>query len=133
MHGDSIWQSFPATTQTRATRPRLLNPFGSFESRLKGAARPDDTRGCEVLVYISILVNCGSLLVLRLAPKAKRPLKRPPGTQHWPKVRPLLEYLEPPKASFGSSGSPIGPQGHPRGVGHTARGPLRRLKSVVLL
>ena len=113
-----------------ARRPGTLNPFGSLGSRLKGAARPDDTTCCEVLVCISVLVNCGSLLVLQLVPKAKKPLKRPPGTEHWPKLRPLLEYLETPKVSFGSSGSPIGPQGRPRGVCDTARGPLRRLKLV---
>ena len=72
--------------------------------------------------------NYGSLLV----PRPKKPLKRPPGTEQWPKFRPLLEYLEPPNASFGRSGSPIGPQGRPRGVCDTARAPLRRLKLVVL-
>ena len=98
-----------------------LNPFGSFGSRLKGAARPDDTACCEVLVCISIFVNCGSLLVLQLVPKAKKPLKRPPGTEHWPKFRTLLEYLEPPKFSLGSSGSPIRPHGRPEGGGPYAK------------
>ena len=127
-HGTIMWQSFPATRQRRAT----LNPFGSW-LRLKGAARPDDTTCHEVFVYISIFVNCGSPLVLQLVPKTEKPLKRSPGTEHWPKFSPLLEYLEPPKASFGSSGSPIRPQGRPRGVCDTARGPLRKLKLGVLL
>ena len=47
-HGASIWQSFPATKQRRATRPGMLNPFWSFESRLRGAARPD---GHTVLAF----------------------------------------------------------------------------------
>ena len=87
----------------------------------------------EAWCLISIFVNGGSFLVLQLVPKAKKPLKRPPGTEQWLKFRPLWEYLGTPKASFGSSGSPIGPQGRPKGVCDTARGALRRLKLVVLL
>ena len=109
-----------------------VEPVWEFGLRLKGAARPDDTTCCEVLVCISVLVNCGSLLVLQLVPKAKKPLKRPPGTEHWLKSRPVWGYLEAPKVSFGISGTPIAPQGHPKDVCDTARGALRRLKLLVL-